>query len=161
MLFTIVPLHHSPPLSIILFHRLRTVVRQRCCLHSPALHQSLNMSSWYTLYHNGADPDFISVTSLSREWFHILLLEFRRHYVMKTGAGKRGRPPRVRDTHCVLAALLHSFCSPADQKTWCEMFGIAPSTWSRMIIKAEISLLAALKSLPQAKICWPPMRSKF
>ena len=50
---------------------------------------------------------------------------------------------------------MHSYCGPADRKTWSEMFGVAPSTLSRTLIKAEIALLEALNASKEADISWP------
>jgi hypothetical protein len=47
------------------------------------------------------------------------------------------------------------YCSPAEKKTWSKMFGIAPSTLSRTLIKAENALLLALSVTKEADVVWP------
>lgn len=122
---------------------------------STALLSSVRKSSWYNLYADGRDSDLIATISLTRASFELLLSRFKIFYKFNSGPKKSGRPPRVRDHHCVLSLLLHSYCSPADRKTWSEMFGVAPSTLSRTLIKAEIALLATLNATKEADICWP------
>ena len=75
----------------------------------------------------------------------------------KSGPGKIGRPARIKDKHCVLALLRQYYSAPAEQKTWSELFGLAPSTISRYIRKAEVSLHACLLTLHDARIEWPSL----
>jgi hypothetical protein len=63
----------------------------------------------------------------------------------------------VKDHHCVLSLLLRTYCSPADNKTWSEMFGISPATLRRTLVEAEIALLATLNSMREARIEWPSL----
>lgn len=135
--------------------KLRMYVKDRHFLRSEALLSSVRKSSWYTLYAEGRDSDFIATTSLTRASFDYLLSRFKLFYKFHSGPHKSGRPSRVRDHHCVLSLLLHSYCSPADRKTWSEMFGITPSTLSRTIIKAEIALWETLNYVKEADIRWP------
>jgi hypothetical protein len=140
---------------ILMLMRCRYSVRERNYLHSYSLLPSVRLSPWYVLYNNGSDEDFMAVTSLHRNGFEKLLSEFRKHYIIMTGTGRKGRPPRVRDHHCILAILLHGFCSAAESKTWHEMFGIAPATFSRLWHKGCLALMNALNALPEAAISWP------
>ena len=135
--------------------KLRMYMRDRHFLRSNALLSTVKKSSWYTLYAEGRDSDLIATISLTRASFELLLSKFKQFYIFKSGPRKPGRPPRVRDHHCVLSLLLHSYCSPADRKTWSEMFGLAPSTLSRTLIKAEIALLQTLNVTKEADISWP------
>jgi hypothetical protein len=109
------------------------------------------------MYRVGSDSDFITAISLTRSSFENQLSSFKRYYTFNSGPSKRGRPPGVKDHHCVLSLLLHTYCSPVDNKTWSEMFGIAPATLSRTLVKAEIALLTTLNSMREARIEWPSL----
>lgn len=78
-----------------------------------------------------------------------------------SGPGRIGRPPRVRDKHCVLAIVLHFYCSPAEGKTWQELFGITPSTLSRLLDKAEQALFTSLRRMANASIRWPTIAEQM
>ena len=67
----------------------------------------------------------------------------------------------MKDHQCVLSLLLHTYCAPAENKTWSEMFGISPGTLSRTLLKAEIALLSALNSMPEAKVEWPSLNDQI
>ena len=41
------------------------------------------------------------------------------------------------------------------------MFGISPGTLSRTLLKAEIALLSALNSMPEAKVEWPSLNDQI
>ena len=84
-----------------------------------------------------------------------MLKEFSKHFHFKSGCGRKGRPPKVKDKHCVLGLLLHTYCSPADGKTWCELFGLPPATLYRYLDNAEAALDLALQQLDLAQISWP------
>ena len=135
--------------------RLKMFIRERNFLHSQSLLKYVTLCPWYKLYRDGDDSDLVAVISLTRASFEHLLSEFRKHFTWKYGITKGGRPPRVVDKHCALALLLHTYNSPAEHKTWCEMFGIVPSTLSRTLEKAEVALQKTLKNLPEAVIEWP------
>ena len=141
--------------------KLRMSVKARHFLHSNALLQCVVQAPWYVMYRNGSDSDFISAISLTRDSFELLLSRFKLFYVFQSGPGMKGRPPRVKDHHCVLSLLLHTYCSPAENKTWSEMFGISPGTLSRTLVKAELALLATLNHLPKAKIEWPSLNDQI
>jgi hypothetical protein len=140
---------------MMLFLNLKMYMRDRHFLRSGALFPSVREAPWYVMYREGCDADFISAISLNRMSFEYLLSRFKLFYKFKSGPSKKGRPPRVKDHHCVLSLLLHSYCSPAEKKTWSEMFGIAPSTLSRTLIKAEKALLLALNVTKEADVVWP------
>ena len=140
-------------LLILLRHRMHC--RDRHFLRSQALFLSVNQCPWYVMYREGSDSDLIAAISLTRASFNLLLSRFKLFYKFHSGGSKDGRPPRVRDHHCILSLLLHTYCSTAESKTWSEMFGIAPSTLRRTLLKAEIALLETLNSLPLARVEWP------
>ena len=140
--------------------RLRMTIRERNYLHSNCLLRFVQESAWYKLYRDGGDSDLINVVSLNRNGFERLLSEFRKHFSWKSGTEKGGRPPRCPDKHCALALVLHSYCSEAGQKTWCEFFGIVPSTLSRLYDKAEEALSLSLRNLPESKFEWPELEEQ-
>jgi DDE superfamily endonuclease len=147
--------------KMMLYHarllKMRMYLKPRHFLHASALFKSVLEAPWYVMYRVGSDSDFITAISLTRSSFENLLSSFKRYYTFNSGPSKRGRPPRVKDHHCVLSLLLHTYCSPADNKTWSEMFGISPATLSRTLVKAEIALLATLNSMREARIEWPSL----
>jgi hypothetical protein len=63
----------------------------------------------------------------------------------------------MQDKHCVLGLLLHRFTSQAENKTWSELFGVAPSTLSRIFERAENALLLSLNNMSEARIAWPTL----
>lgn len=138
-----------------LLYRKRMYLKERNFLHSAALFKSVVEAPWYKMYRDGSDSDFVAATSLTRASFEYLLTEFKKHYIFHSGPNKSGRPSRVRDYHCVLSLLLHRYCSPAENKTWSEMFGITPSTLIRTLAKGEAALLRTLNKLPEARVEWP------
>ena len=141
--------------------KLRMSLRSRHFLHADALLQCVVHAPWYVMYRNGSDSDLISAISLSRESFEYLLSRFKLFYVFHSGPGMKGRPPRVKDHHCILSLLLHSYCSPAENKTWSEMFGISPGTLIRTLVKAEIALLSTLNSMTEARVEWPSLNDQI
>lgn len=147
--------------KMMLYHarllKLRMYLKPRHFLHASALLKCVVQAPWYVMYREGSDSDFITAISLTRDSFEYLLSNFKNHYVFNSGPSKKGRPPRVKDHHCVLSLLLHTYCSPAENKTWSEMFGIVPSTLSRTLLKAEIALLATLNTMREARVEWPSL----
>ena len=135
--------------------RLRLYLRDRTFIRSAALFSMVRESPWYVMYKDGQDSDLIAAISLSRGSFEYLLSRFKDVYKFKSGPNRKGRSPRVKDHHCVLSMLLHSYCSPADRKTWSEMFGVSASTLSRTLLKAEVALLHALNATKEADVIWP------
>lgn len=142
-------------LQILEAYRMQLSLRDRHFLHSDALLKNVRQAPWYVLYRDGSDSDLIAVISLTRLSFEKLLAAFKLNYIVRSGTTRGGRPPRVKHHHCVLGLLLHTYCCPSEHKTWSEMFGIAPSTLSRTLIKAEIALQLTLESIEEAKISWP------
>ena len=147
-------------LRVALCLRLRSSLRRDYNIHSSSLLPSVVECPWYIMYSRGSDDDFLNTVSLTRSSFDILLQEFMKHYEIRSGPGLLGRPRRVRDIHCVLAILLHSYCSPADRKTWSEFFGVHKSTLSRLLNQAENSMLITLQNLRDARIEWPSLEDQ-
>jgi hypothetical protein len=104
--------------------RIRLLLRDRNNLQASSLFDSVTDCSWYIIYHYGSDADFLDTVKITRDSFDILLQEFSKHYVIRSGPGRLGRPRRMRDKHCILALLLHTYCSAGERVTWSEMFGV-------------------------------------
>jgi hypothetical protein len=92
---------------------------------------------------------------LTRASFEQLLGAFKLFYINESSSKKGGRSPCVKDHYCILGLLFHTYCSPDERKTWSEMFGIAPTTLDRTLLKAEEALLLTLEFLPEVVIEWP------
>jgi hypothetical protein len=129
-------------------------IRVRSRLRSSDLVRPLR-SPWYTLYEGRQDDALLETTGLNLTGFQRLLAGFARHYEVRSGPGKRGRPPRFLDKHAVLGCILHFYRQPVERTILCELFGIPPSTLSRVLSNAERALLAALTEMPAAAIVWP------
>ena len=78
--------------------RARMSVQSRNYLVSDALCDPAD-SPWHTLYASRDRGSFISVVSLDPDTFDYLLGFFSEHYVVKSGPGKRGRPPKFIHKH--------------------------------------------------------------
>ena len=130
-------------------------IRTRNFIKSRSLLRDATESPWYCLYHNRCRESFIATTSLDPDSFDHLLKYFSRFYVVKSGVGKRGRPPRLPHKHAALGMLLTFYCSPSEYKTLCKVFATAPATTARVIQNAEIALNKTLKVLRDARIVWP------
>lgn len=144
--------------------KLRATLRDRFYLTSNCL-QPFSETAWYYLYMHGSDQNFLSVTSLPRSDFNELLVVFSEHYTVMSGLGKSGRPARLLHKHGALGyliimifiqgMLLHFYNGRMDQKTLCEIFGMPPSTQSRVLRNAEVALGSALLVVRDARIFWP------
>ena len=118
-------------------------------------------SPWHTLYASRDRSSFISVVSLDPETFDYLLDTFSQHYVVKSGPGKRGRPPKFIYKHAVLGCFLHYYSAAVEHKTLCELFGVPPSTFSRVMSAAAESLRKALREIPEAGIQFPDKQTQI
>ncbi|EGZ10920.1 hypothetical protein PHYSODRAFT_464199, partial [Phytophthora sojae] len=112
-------------------------------------------SPWHTLYASQDRGSFIAVVSIDPQSFECLLKAFSVHYVVKSGVGKSGRPPKFIFKHAVLACLLHYYTAAVENKSLCELFGVPPATLSRVLAKDETALCACLNDLPDARIRFP------
>jgi hypothetical protein len=135
--------------------RLRMLVRERNDLSSAALLSDQSMCPWYQTYQSRHAGSFIVLVSLPPGPFDYLLSRFSRHYVVQSGAGRRGRPPRVHAKHCVLAMLLSFYTNPCEYAILGELFSVHPTTVSRMLRRAEAALALALDDLDEARVAWP------
>ena len=134
--------------------RIRLTLKERHYLTCSSLVDP-EQSPWHTLYQNRNVSSFIVVVSLDPDTFDLLLKEFARHYVVKSGPGKRGRPPKLLLKHAVLGCLLHFYSAAVEPKTLCELFGVPPSTFSRVLANAETALESALEVMSLAVIQYP------
>ncbi|OWZ12763.1 hypothetical protein PHMEG_00014028 [Phytophthora megakarya] len=83
---------------------------------------------WGTMYRSRDDGTPINLVSLPMVAFESMLRAFSRHYTLKSGPGKGGRPPRVCSMNNVLACILHFFSAAVEQKTICGLFGVVLAT---------------------------------
>lgn len=135
--------------------RRRSMLRVRNVISSASLPRDARDSVWYRIYQERDNSTFISTTSLDADAFDFLLLNFSKYYVVKSGRGKGGRPPRLVHKHAVLACLLHFYSSTVELKTLSEVFAVVPSTLSVILRKAELALEKALGTIDDARICFP------
>ena len=142
------------------FERARGLIRERNRLSIDSLLPSASLGPWYHMYQNADDPSLIKVISLPRSSFEELLQEFSKHYSVKSGTKKGGRPPRVKDKHAILSILLHYYTGTMEYKTLCELFAVGETTLSRIINKAESALAETLRNLPEAQVRWPTLEEQ-
>lgn len=140
--------------------RIRSLLRERNVVSSQSLPTDQEDSVWYKIYATQDTHAFISVVSVPPAAFALLLEKFEQYYIVKSGPGKRGRPPRVTHKHAVLALLLHFYTHATEHKTLVEVFAFVPSTLSRVLANAERALSKALLELPDAAVRWPSMATQ-
>ncbi|KAG9404514.1 hypothetical protein AC1031_004722 [Aphanomyces cochlioides] len=131
--------------------RLRSALKERNFVHAVSLLKQQQQSPWYTLYASRNTPSFLTTVSLTSEGFDELLRVFSVECIVKA----KPRPPRIQHKHAVLGMLLHFYTAAVEPKTLQELFAIPPSTFSRIINKAEHALSRALDKLPQSAVKWP------
>ncbi|ETV73527.1 hypothetical protein H257_11652 [Aphanomyces astaci] len=125
--------------------RIRRRLKERNFIKSVALIESQEMSPWYTMYKARDAQSFVATVSVTPDAFDYILYYFKHEYVVLSRPGKSGRPPRIPKKHAVLAMLLH-FCTAAvEGKTLHELFGLAPSTFCRVLRRAEEALARTLR----------------
>ncbi|KAF0712305.1 hypothetical protein AaE_012062 [Aphanomyces astaci] len=112
--------------------RLGGSLRERSAIESRALIKDQSDAAWYTMYESRSIPSFIATVSIPPDDFDDLLRVFSVHYTVCSGPGRRGRPPRVQQKHAVLAMLLHYYTAAVEHKTLQELFGVSPTTFSRV-----------------------------
>ena len=129
-------------------------VRERHQLQASDV-QPQHRASWYHTYLHGDDNAFLALVGLTRAGFEVTLEAFARHYTIKSGPRRSGRPTRFRQKHAVLACLLHMYRTGSGLSSLCSHFGAPTSTMSRTMAKAEECLAAALQEVPAAAVRWP------
>ncbi|RLO04312.1 hypothetical protein DYB28_005117 [Aphanomyces astaci] len=98
---------------------------------------------------------YIATVSIAPNDFDDVLREFSKHYQIKSGFGKAGRPPKLPFKHQALALVLHFYTATCEPKTLCEVFGIPPSTLSATLAMAKLAIAKALRSLRDAQVRYP------
>ncbi|KAE8880695.1 hypothetical protein PF005_g2095 [Phytophthora fragariae] len=140
--------------------RLRMLNKERNYLASSSLIAPMT-STWHGIHATRDRGSFIATVSLPYEAFSELLDVFSRHYVVKSGLGKPGRPPTFVVKHAVLACVLHYYTAPVEQKTLCELFGVPPSTLCRVMGHAERALDATLREIGAAAVRYPSKQQQL
>lgn len=135
------------------------LLRERNFLVTAALVHPLDFP-WHRLYASGDRGSFIATVSLPPEAFQVLLAVFSRHYIVRSGPGRPGRPTKFVFKHSVLACLLYFYTAAVENKTLSEIFGVPPSTLSRTLVKAKLALDGALAELQNAQIRNPSKRKQ-
>ncbi|ETV81267.1 hypothetical protein H257_05830 [Aphanomyces astaci] len=124
-------------------------------IESRALIKDQSEAAWYTMYESRSIPSFIATKSIPPDDFDDLLRVFSVNYTVCSGPGRRERPPRVQQTHAVLAMLLHYYTAAVEHKTLQELFGVSPTTFSRVLRRAEVALDRALSHMQDSAVRWP------
>ena len=133
--------------------RVLVMLRERYYLTTTAL-KTPSACAWNTMYQSRDTGSFLVMVSLSPRAYDNLLVVFSRHYVVKSGPSRRGRPPRMQNKNNVLACI-HFYTAAVEYRTLCELFGVPPATLSRVLTKAELALTESLMEIPDARISWP------
>ncbi|ETV66262.1 hypothetical protein H257_17231 [Aphanomyces astaci] len=139
----------------LLLMRLGGSLRERRAIESRALIKDQSDAAWYTMYESRSIPSFIATVSIPPDDFDDLLRVISVHYTVCSGPGCRGRPPRVQQKHAVLAMLLDYYTAAVEHKTLQELFGVSPTTFSRVLRRAEVALDRALSRMQDAAVRWP------
>ncbi|ORY34188.1 hypothetical protein BCR33DRAFT_511598 [Rhizoclosmatium globosum] len=134
--------------------RIKLSIRTRHFIKTTSLGNA-NASAWQHLYHGPDEGSFVVSTSLTRAAFQTLLAEFSKHYNVKSGPGKAGRPPKATYKSTILGLLLCFYTGTSDGASLCREFAMPPSTLYRVLHNAEVALDKALRSLKDAQIRWP------
>ncbi|KAF1774183.1 hypothetical protein GQ600_12215 [Phytophthora cactorum] len=85
------------------------------------------------MYKSRCETSFINTVSISPDTYELLLEAVSRHYGVRSGPSRRGRPSRFVSKHNILASVLHLYTSAVEHKTLCELFGVPPPTMSRAL----------------------------
>ncbi|OQR89447.1 hypothetical protein ACHHYP_06286 [Achlya hypogyna] len=110
----------------------------------------------HTMYAARDRSSFITSISIDPTSFDDLLRVFVTKYKRGGDPKARGRPPKT-PKHVALALVLHFYSSPCEQKLLSELFGLPQSTCSRILQKAEMALLEALRDIEDAKTQYPSL----
>jgi hypothetical protein len=132
--------------------RIRSSLRVRNIISSSSLSVVQEQSPWYVIYSKRDVHTFISVVSTPP-----LLIHFDRHYIVKSGPGRRVRPLRiVPNTLCLHLFFLHFYMHATGHKTFCKLFAVVSSTFSRVLKNAaEMALGKILAEVTDAAVKWP------
>lgn len=135
----------------------RSQLRVRTKLKKDAL-VDFKDSAFAKLYDAGDDDDFLAGLSITRASFEHLLTLFAPFYLEGDTwrPGDAGRPPAFNnDCKYTLGLILTFYRNSMELNALSMMFGLPPSTCSRVLQRSERALLRALESIPDAQIRWP------
>ncbi|KAF0702602.1 hypothetical protein AaE_015827 [Aphanomyces astaci] len=135
--------------------RVRRQLKERNCIKAISLFKDQAHSPWYTMYQARNTESFISTVSVTPDAFDHILAHFKHEYVVLSRPGRSARPSRIPKKHAVLAMVLHYYTAAVEGKTMQELFSLTPSTFARVLGRAEDALWRTLKSIPDASIRWP------
>ena len=127
-------------LKVMLMILMRQMIRERNRIRSISLLDDQIECAWYTIYASRDMPSFISAVSIPPNEFDELLGVFSKHYIVKSGVGRRGRPSCVIHKHCVPTMVLHFYTHATEAKTMCELYAVPPATSSRILSNSEEAL---------------------
>ncbi|KAI9913212.1 hypothetical protein PsorP6_005910 [Peronosclerospora sorghi] len=116
--------------------RVRLATRVRNYVTAAALPRQFE-SPWAMLDRYGDDTDFMAMMRLNRAAFDALVVPFTRHYEVRSGPGRSGRPTRLQNHRAALSLVLQLYGSRSDLKHLCSVFGIPPATASRLVETRE------------------------
>ena len=136
-----------------------TTLRTRNFISTTGL-QEPSLASGQFLHLHGTDSDYLSAMGVNRDTFNYLFHHFAHFYLVLTGPGQPGRPPKLSSKSTVLACLLHYYAGTMETKTLCELFGVPPTTLTRILQNAEGALEKTLRDIPEGKISWPDFREQ-
>lgn len=140
--------------KFLLLMRMRTAVVTWNHLTTDALQDPADCA-WHVMYKSTARGSFINTVSIDPDSFDYLLHHSSLHYIVKSGPGKQGHPAKFIGKHSVLACILHFYTAAVEAKTRCELFGVPPTTFSRVMANEEVALFKCLQDLPEAAIRFP------
>ncbi|OWY94906.1 LOW QUALITY PROTEIN: hypothetical protein PHMEG_00035234 [Phytophthora megakarya] len=135
---------------LVILLRLRMLVRERNYVTAAAL-LSNAYCAWAHMYRARCRKSFVNTVFIDPVTYDMLLKVFSRHYVIKSGPSKRGRPRRFTTKNNVPTCLLHFYTAAVEL----FLFGVPPATLSRTTQDAEKVLQAALRDIPDATVEWP------
>ena len=135
-------------------------IRQRGYVHSSKLILPKD-SPFEKLWNFGSDDEIIEMIGISRNAFLLLLKNFEKFYVVKSGPRKRGRPPRLYSKRLVLGLILCFYRNSIKYRVLGSWFGVPISTLSRVIRAGEKALYAALRITPMAAVKWPTLEQQM
>ena len=119
-------------LLVVLMLHLHNSIRARHYLHRPAI-VSPSESPWQRLYERADPSSFLHMTGLTRRCFAVLLAALFDHEEIRSqNQRRRGRPRSLRPEGC-LGLLLFYLGSTMNSKHLCMIFGIVPSTCSKVV----------------------------
>ena len=119
-----------------------------------------DQSPWHVMYAKRDSGTFVTTISLDPDTFDNLATQFAKYYIVRSGFGKRGRPPKLASKRTVLALLLHFYTAAVDPKVLCELFGVHTSTFSRVLKMGEEALDKTLRHMDEARVEYPPITTQ-